>query len=161
MGHLKHTTEGHGSTRGRCLGWRVCLRKGCGRRYQARHWRQRYCHQPECMRELRRWQAAKRQRRRRATAEGRRIHAQAERERRLRKKCRPTVPSEAVGDGARGHAIKNFRPGRSAIGPAVSSPSVLLCEPRHTTAATSAARPCVACGTGSASTSPARAWPVA
>jgi hypothetical protein len=85
VGHVEHTTVAGTSTRGRRLGWRTCLRKGCGRRYQAGHWRQRYCRKPDCQRELRRWQAARRQRQRRATAEGREQHARAERERRRRK----------------------------------------------------------------------------
>jgi hypothetical protein len=108
MGRVQHTTGGRVSTRGQRLGWRTCLRKGCGRSYQARHWRQRYCREPDCLRELRRWQAAKRQRKRRATAEGRAKHAQAERERRRRQKRQATSPSGSVCDGARGHAIKNF-----------------------------------------------------
>jgi hypothetical protein len=111
MGHMEHTTEVSASTRGRRLGWRTCLRKGCGRRYQARHWRQRYCRKPDCLCELRRWQTAKRQRKRRATAEGRQKHAQAERERRRRKKSQATSPSTLVRDGARGHAIKKFPAG--------------------------------------------------
>ena len=43
----------------------MCLRKGCGRKYQPRRWNQRYCQDPECLRQLRRWQAAQRQARRR------------------------------------------------------------------------------------------------
>ena len=44
---------------------RNCLRKGCRRRYQARSWNQRYCQEPECLRQVRRWQAARRQAKRR------------------------------------------------------------------------------------------------
>ena len=156
MGHVEHTSGAGTSTRGRRLGWRTCLRKGCGRRYQAQHWRQRYCRKPDCLRELRRWQAAKRQRKRRATAEGRERHAREERERRRRNKSQPTSPSLSVRDGARGHAIKKFLPGRFAIGPAVLNLRKPPCEPPHATAATSAARPCAACEIANASGSPAR-----
>jgi hypothetical protein len=99
MGHVEHTTVAGTSARGKRLGWRTCLRKNCGQRYQAHHWRQRYCRKPDCLRKLRRWQAARRQRERRATAEGRQQHAQAERERRQRKKSQATSPSTLVRDG--------------------------------------------------------------
>ena len=111
MGHVEHTTLAGTSARGKRLGWRTCLRKNCGRRYQAGHWRQRYCRKPDCLRKLRRWQAARRQRERRATAEGRQQHAQAERERRRLKKNQATSPSTSVRDGARGHAIKKIQAG--------------------------------------------------
>ena len=161
MGRVEHTTPVGVSTRGRRLGWRTCLRKGCGRRYRARHWRQRYCREPDCLRELRRWQAAKRQRKRRATVEGREKHAQAERERRRRKKIEATPSCTSARDGARGHAIKKFLPGRFAIGPAVSNLLELPFEPPHTTAAMSAARLCVVYKTANASGSPARQKPAA
>jgi hypothetical protein len=114
MGRVEHTTEVGVSTRGRRLGWRTCLRKGCGRRYQAGHWRQRYCREPDCLLELQRWQGAKRQRKRRATAEGRKKHAQAERERRQRKKNPASSPgatseSASLADPARGHAKRQAR----------------------------------------------------
>ena len=69
---------------GRRLRWRACLRKGCGRRYRARQWNQRYCGEPDCRGEVHRWQATRRQRARRASAEGREKHAEAERARRRR-----------------------------------------------------------------------------
>jgi hypothetical protein len=114
MGHVEHIAEAGTSTRGRRLGWRTCLRKGCGRRYQAGHWKQRYCREPDCLLELRRWQAAKRQRKRRATTEGRKKHAQAERERRQRKKSLASSPgvtseSASLAAPARGHAKKRAR----------------------------------------------------
>jgi len=97
MGPLQHTPRGNTSTRGRGtrgrrakrgrLGRRTCLRKGCGREFQTRRRNQLYCQDPECLREVRRWRAAKRQRRCRATAEGRRKHAQAEQERRQRRRA--------------------------------------------------------------------------
>jgi hypothetical protein len=82
MGHAYLTTNGICSTRESRLGWRRCLRKGCGRLFRATRYNQRYCQQPDCLREVRRWQAAKRQRKCRAKAEGRRRHAEAERQRR-------------------------------------------------------------------------------
>ena len=154
MGHTKHTTGTRVSTTGRRLGWRSCLRKECGRRYLARHWKQRYCREPDCLREVRRWQATKRQRKRRATAEGREKHAQAERER--RKKTQATPSSSSTKGLGRGHAIKKCLPGRFAIGPAVSKPLELPFEPPRITAATSAGRPCVAYETANASGGVAR-----
>ena len=47
---------------------RICLRKGCGRKYQPRRRNQRYCQDAECLREVRRWQAARRQAKRRRDA---------------------------------------------------------------------------------------------
>jgi hypothetical protein len=161
MGRIEHTTKPGGSTRGRRLGWRTCLRKGCGRRYQASHWRQRYCRKPDCLRQLRRWQATRRQRKRRATARGREKHAQAERERRRRKKSQGISSSPSVRGDARGHAIKKFLPGRFAIGPAVSNPLDLRFELPQATAATSAAKPCVVCEIANASGRPARQKPAA
>lgn len=89
MGRVQDTNEagqsasGHRAA-GRRLGWRTCLRKGCGRSFRARQWNQRYCQDPECRRLVRRWQATRRQRARRASAEGREKHAEAERARRRR-----------------------------------------------------------------------------
>jgi hypothetical protein len=125
MGHVEHTTEAGVSTRGRRLGWRTCLRKRCGRRYRARHWRQRYCREPDCLLELRRWQAAKRQRKRRATAEGRKKHAEAERERRQRKKrlassSRVTSESASLAEPARGHAKRCVK--KNSCGPICDRP---------------------------------------
>lgn len=65
---------------------RRCFRKDCGNRFRPNCWNQRYCQHPHCLREVRRWYAAKRQRKRRASAEHRQQHAQAERQRRIQKK---------------------------------------------------------------------------
>ena len=83
---------------------RVCLRKGCGRRYTPRRWNQRYCQDPECLREVRRWQARQRQRRRRASPQGRQQHRHAERARRREAKERGQTPAKRSPDRARGHA---------------------------------------------------------
>jgi hypothetical protein len=131
MGRTKHTTECGVSTRGRRLGWRTCLRKGCGRRYRARHWRQRYCQVPSCQQKLRRWQAAKRQRKRRATAKGREKHAQAERERRRRKKRKGTSANSSVRNRSRGHAMKKIPPGPMCDRPGCFEPPRASAAPAH------------------------------
>jgi len=85
---------------GRC----ICLRRGCDNHFTPRRWNQQFCGQPECQQLLRRWQAAKRQRRVRQTAEGRARHNQRERERRLAKRqlrnqageLQPTSPAETA-----------------------------------------------------------------
>ena len=66
------------------FGGTFTLAKGCERSYRARQWNQRYCQDPNCLRAVRRWQAAKRQRERRAGPEGRQKHAAADRDRRRR-----------------------------------------------------------------------------
>jgi len=111
MGQVQHTKHCHVSARGRRLGWRTCLRKGCGRRFKARRQNQRYCQELECRKELHRWQAAKRQQKRRAGAEGRRRHAEAERQRRKRKASAGETsqegqPAPTAADPARGHAAQ-------------------------------------------------------
>lgn len=86
MGHRQCTTPHSVSASRRRLGPRVCLRKGCGRVYLPRRWNQRYCQQPECLREVRRWQNAQRQQQRRRRAEVRQQQASAERQRRQRQR---------------------------------------------------------------------------
>ena len=92
MGQVQHTNESGASARGRQLGWRICLCKDCGRRFQARSYNQRYCREPECLSKVHRWQGIKRQRERRAAPEGRQRHAEAERRRRQRKAFQAGVP---------------------------------------------------------------------
>lgn len=87
---------------------RKCLGKGCGRRYTPRCWRQRYCQNAECLRMVRRWQAARRQRRCRASPEGRRRHRQAERARRQEAKAKGHKPKARSRGRGRGHATKRF-----------------------------------------------------
>ena len=56
MGTL-HVTHRHSRLpRARRPRPRICLRKGCGRRYQPRCSSQRYCQDSECLRQVRRWQ---------------------------------------------------------------------------------------------------------
>lgn len=99
MGQQHLTTGPDASTRAGRLGGRLCLRKGCGRWFQPRRWNQRYCQEPECLREVKRWQAAKRQRQRRATPEGRQRHAVEERQRRKQASAR-AEPAESSGSAA-------------------------------------------------------------
>lgn len=87
MGQDQHTSFPPALTsRKRCLGSRVCLRKGCGCVFEAQRGNQRYCQDPECLRLVRRWQAAKRQCRYRRNAEHRQQHCEAERQRRKRRR---------------------------------------------------------------------------
>ncbi len=58
---------------------RICLRKGCGQKYLPRRWNQHYCQDPHCLREVRRWQAAKRQAKRRQDETVKTQHAEAQR----------------------------------------------------------------------------------
>lgn len=84
MGRSQDNSPGPPSTRPR-----VCLRKGCGEVFQPACWNQRYCQQPDCLREVRRWQALKRQRKHRESPENRKRHASAEAERRRSEKAKP------------------------------------------------------------------------
>ena len=87
MGRFQHTLCAWLPASGRRLGLRTCLRKGCGCIYRARRWNQRYCQEPECLKQVRRWQAAKRQALRRRRPEARQSHADAERQRRARRRA--------------------------------------------------------------------------
>jgi hypothetical protein len=91
MGHAHVTTKRGGSTRGRRLGRRKCLRNGCGRKFQARRRKDQFCGEPDCQRELACWRAAKRrrqaaqrQRKCRAKPERREKHAEGQRQRRAK-----------------------------------------------------------------------------
>ena len=100
---------------------RPCLNKGCGRKYQPWRWNQRYCQDPECRREVDRWQAAQRQADRRKAADAKAKHAQAEKERRQRAKSTPKVAQNPEVTPARGHAAKSFFPFRYANGRAATN----------------------------------------
>lgn len=84
MGPLQHTPAHQPNVQ--LSSARLCLRKGCGNRFHPRRWNQCYCQDPACLREVRRWHAAKRQRVFRESAENRKRHAQAEAQRRRAKK---------------------------------------------------------------------------
>lgn len=93
MGSQKPTSPTRPYARPRRLRPRICLRKGCPRRFQPACWNQRYCQQPECLREVRRWQAARRQRNCRQQPQGRHKHAQAEQKRRAQRQARQAQAS--------------------------------------------------------------------
>lgn len=108
MGCCHHKPNGHWHRRQPRL--RFCLRKGCGRTYKPRRWNQRYCQDPECRRLLQRWQAARRQARRRQDAVAKAQHAQAQRARRRRAPAPPQSPKIPEVAAARGHAAKIIFP---------------------------------------------------
>jgi hypothetical protein len=89
---------------------RLCLRKGCGRRYTPKRWNQRYCQDPECLRLVRRWQATKRQAKRRQDEAVKARHARAQQARRRRVPASPQPPNEPEVAAARGHAARIFSP---------------------------------------------------
>jgi hypothetical protein len=89
---------------------RLCLRKGCGRKYTPKRWNQRYCQDPECLLLVRRWQAAKRQARRRQGDAAKAQHAEAQRARRRRAPSLPQPPKDPEVAAARGHAAKILSP---------------------------------------------------
>src|SRR6516225_3769828 len=108
MGARQGTGKRGCSARGRRPRPRICLRKGCGREYQPRRWNQRYCQDPECLREVRRWLAAQRQAKRRKGADAKAEHAKAERERRQQAKSTPQPDQAPELTPARGHAAETF-----------------------------------------------------
>jgi hypothetical protein len=104
-----HVTPGHSRLpRVRRPRPRICLRKGCGRRYVPQCWNQRYCQAPECQRQVRRWQAARRQANRRQDARVKAQHAQAEKVRRQRAKAVRKAVEDPELVPARGHAAEPF-----------------------------------------------------
>ena len=98
MGPEHGSKRGRGTQRGRCrtrrrdrrrpLPERECLRKGCGRRFRPRRGKQVYCGDADCLREVRRWQARKRQRRWRRRQEVKTKRRIAEKARRDRRRAR-------------------------------------------------------------------------
>jgi hypothetical protein len=142
---------------------RMCLRKGCGRRYTPRRWNQRYCQDPECLRLVRRWQAARRQAKRRQAEAIKARHAQDQRARRRRAKSstqpskRPHVPAprghaeEPPVPAPRGHAAKIFSRLQSASGRDVSNRLRSRVGTRPSIAVGSAAKLCIECSIASVS----------
>jgi hypothetical protein len=112
----------HDNCQARARRPRLCLRQGCGRRYQPRRWNQRYCQDPECRRLLRRWQAAQRQARRRLDAAVKAQHAEAQRARRQRARSSPQPAQTAVDAAARGHAAKIILPSPCCARPGCHEP---------------------------------------
>ena len=124
---------------------RTCLRKGCIRQYRPTRWNQRYCHDPDCQREVRRWQAARRQAMHREDAAVRFRHAQAERERRQRAKVAPKPVEDVDLAPARGHAAESFFLFRSVIGQVAMKPRWRRSVIRHATVVRPAVAPFAMC----------------
>lgn len=96
--------------RKRRLPLRPCLCEGCPRVFRARRGNQRYCQDPDCLREARRWHAAKRQQRHRMHPDRRRAHADAERLRRRNGNRRGAAkPGQARATTKRGAAWSRRR----------------------------------------------------
>jgi hypothetical protein len=110
-----------GLPRGRRPRPRTCLHKGCGREYRPRSWNQRYCQDPECLREVHRWQGARRQAKHRQDALAKAQHAETERARRQQAKSASQTIEDPQVTPARGHAAQPFFPFLYAIGPAATS----------------------------------------
>jgi hypothetical protein len=116
VGNCQGKGKNHSKARGRRPRERICLRKGCGRKYQPRRWNQRYCQEPECLRQVRRWQAARRQAKQRQDDLAKARHAQAQRARRQRAKSASQVVQKPEITPARGHAAERFFPRLYATG---------------------------------------------
>ena len=110
VGAGQGTPKPRTSARGRRPRPRICFRKGCGHKYQPRRWNQRYCQDPQCQRELKRWQAARRQAKRRRNPRVKAQQAQAQKRRRERAKTTPKTVENSDVAPARGHAAKIFSP---------------------------------------------------
>jgi hypothetical protein len=134
VGHRQHKP----SCRCRRPRTRLCLRKGCGRRFQPRRWNQRYCQDPACLRLLRRWQAAQRQAKRRQDDTAKGQHAAAQRARRQIAKSVPQPLKEPEAAAARGHAAKIF-----FLRPLCQRPGCY--EPPHKSARNQATYCCFTC----------------
>jgi hypothetical protein len=158
VGAGQGTPKPRTSARGRRPRPRICLRKGCGRKYQPRRWNQRYCQDPQCQWEVRRWQAARRQARHRQHAQAKARHARAEKARRQRAKSAPKPIHSRGVTSARGHAAEHFFLRRYATDrAAMSIPRARPVTP-PATAAQPAGRPFARSTTGNASGSPAAPW---
>jgi len=121
VGSLQTTGSDRCSARVRQPRTRRCLRKGCRRKYRPRSWNQRYCQAPECLRQIRRWQAARRQAKRRKDARVQAQHAQQEKERRQQAKLASQAILNPRVTPARGHAAQLFFPFLCAIGRAATT----------------------------------------
>jgi hypothetical protein len=95
MGREQHSSSPRRSPSTRRFPLRPCHRVGCGRKFLPRSWNQRYCQEPECLRELRRWQAIRRQRERRKDAENQKQNAESER---LRRRSRREMQEMCQGE---------------------------------------------------------------
>jgi chromatin segregation and condensation protein Rec8/ScpA/Scc1 (kleisin family) len=122
VGTCQGTRNRNRSARARRPRSRSCLRKGCRRKYKPRCRIQRYCQEPECLRQVRRWQAARRQAKRRQDKNVRAQHAEAEKERRQQTEVVAQAVKDTEVTPARGHVDELFFRFRSAIGQAAMNP---------------------------------------
>jgi len=109
MGHSHHNVAG--AARRGLFPQRLCLRKGCEREFSPRSWNQRYCQDEECLLEVRRWLARKRQRQCRRSEEQRQRHCERERARRARLRQAAEIPDDSTSTSqqpARGHAAERI-----------------------------------------------------
>jgi hypothetical protein len=83
---------------------------------------QRYCQDLECLRKVRRWQAARRQAKGRQHDDVRAQHAEAEKKRRQQTKVIAPAVEDTEVTPACGHADEPFFRFRSAIGQAATNP---------------------------------------
>ena len=137
---------------------RICLRKGCGRKYQPRCSHQRFCQDPECKQELRRWQAARRQARRRQDVAVKARHAEAERVRRQRAASSPETLKNPAVAAARGHAVEDFFRHPCATGRGAMNRPRARSATQPATAAPPAARPFAMSSIANASGDLAARW---
>jgi hypothetical protein len=143
VGACQVTRNHHRWARARRPRIRKCLRKGCRRRYQARNWNQRYCQDPRCLLLVRRWQAARRQAKRRQDDVVKAQHAEAEKDRRQRIKLasQAVESSEAVPPAWSRTPI--FFCFRSAIGQGATKPQRNRSAIEHAIAAPPVVKPSV------------------
>jgi hypothetical protein len=160
MGACQGTGKRGCPTRGRRPRPRRCMRKGCGRTYQPRRWNQRYCQDPECLRQVRQWQAARRQAKRRQAAEAKARHAQAEKARRQRAKATSQAIENPKVAPPRGHAAETFFLLHCAIGRAATNTPRARPATGHGTVAPPAVRRFATSRTGNASGLLAAPWMV-
>jgi hypothetical protein len=137
---------------------RICLRKGCGRKYQPRCSNQRYCQEPHCLRQVHRWQAARRQAKHRQGLAAKAWHAQAERERRQRAKHASQAVEDTEVAPARGHATEPFFRFHSAIVQAATNHLLPRPATRHAIAAPPVVKPFGTSRTVNANGSLATLW---
>lgn len=95
MEHVKLSTDNPCAPRKSRFPPRDCVRKGCGQTFLPATWNQTCCQAPECLREVRNWQARKRQQKRRERPRVRAAEASAAKAKRQRRKQEKSVPIES------------------------------------------------------------------
>src|SRR5262249_16259906 len=102
---------------------------------------QRYCQDPECLRQVRRWYAARRKARQRQRSDVKAKHAQDQKARRQQMKSVSQTIENAELAPARGHAAQTFFHSRYVIGQVATNPPPARTATRPATAARCAGRP--------------------